>query len=227
MSPARDAQVKSIILTHAHWDHLLGAAWFPQAQVVAHQAYLDVVRNHEVHLVQQIASWQVSAGCTPAEWRPPLPATVFSRKLDLSVAGIALRLIHAPGHTADHTALYLPQGKILWAGDMLSDLELPLVEDVRAYEATLAGLAALDVDILVPGHGAVVFEAADIVTRFNQDRVYLQQLRQCVQGALAQGCDCAQTVEICFHVPFSQPDNYPQCASLEHRKRVSHFGWNG
>ena len=99
----------------------------------------------------------------PAEWRPPLPATVFSRELELSVAGIPLRLIHTPGHTVDHTALYLPQGKILWAGDMLSDLELPLVEDVRAYEATLAELAALDVDILVPGHGAVAFEAADIV----------------------------------------------------------------
>lgn len=32
----QDAEVHTIIFTHAHWDHLLGAALFPNARVIAH-----------------------------------------------------------------------------------------------------------------------------------------------------------------------------------------------
>lgn len=205
----QDAEVNTIILTHAHWDHLLGAAWFPNARMVAHKTYLEVIKNHHEHLVQQVASWRVSEADTPEVWAPPQPTKVYSHTLVMLLGDIPLRLIHTPGHTVDHSAVYIPQEKILWAGDMLSDHELPLVEDINAYNRSLATLAALDVNILVPGHGKPALDSADITTRFDQDCTYLQALRHCVHGALTRGYDSAQTVEACLHVPFAQPNDYP------------------
>ncbi len=206
----QDAEVKTVILTHAHWDHLLGAAWFPHARVVAHKHYLDVIKNHGGHLAQQVTAWWVPEAYGPLDlWTPPEPTTVFSHTMVLHIGDISLRLIHTPGHTVDHSVVYMPQERILWAGDLLSDRELPLVEDLNAYVRTLVTLAALDVRMLVPGHGTPAAEAGDIHTRFDQDRTYLHTLRTCVLDSLACGCDDVQTVNACLKVPFAQPDDYP------------------
>jgi len=83
------------------------------------------------------------------------------------------------------------------------------VEDLSAYTRTLTTLAALDVRVLVPGHGTPATIAGDIYTRFDQDRAYLHALRTCVLDSLARGYDSAQTVNACLKVPFAQPDDYP------------------
>lgn len=92
---------------------------------------------------------------------------------------------------------------------MLSDLELPLVEDIHAYNRTLVALEEMDVNILVPGHGTPALVKDNIAARFAQDRSYLKSLQQCVIKALSQGCDCDQTVDLCLPIHFAQPDNYP------------------
>jgi len=69
------------------------------------------------------------------------------------------RCIHTPGHTPGHMCLYEPERRILIAGDHLldgispnvvcwSDAENPL----KHYLESLEKVAALDVDIVLPGH---------------------------------------------------------------------------
>ena len=36
----QQVKVETIVITHHHWDHVLGAARFPSAHVVTHQAYI-------------------------------------------------------------------------------------------------------------------------------------------------------------------------------------------
>ena len=78
----------------------------------------------------------------------------------------------------------LPQARVLLAGDMLSDLEIPLL-DVEAADPVAdyrAGLAALEaaarayrVRVIMPGHGHVG-DAAELSRRFEADRAYLDDL---------------------------------------------------
>jgi glyoxylase-like metal-dependent hydrolase (beta-lactamase superfamily II) len=74
---------------------------------------------------------------------------------------------------------------VLVAGDMLSDVFIPMLDDFNStndpIEDYLVGLRLLesvadDVDVVVPGHGAV--SGADQVrARIDQDRAYVHALR--------------------------------------------------
>jgi glyoxylase-like metal-dependent hydrolase (beta-lactamase superfamily II) len=73
---------------------------------------------------------------------------------------------------------------VLLAGDMLSDVLIPLFDfrqedQVGAYEAALHRLeeAVAQVDVVVPGHGAVA-DRAEAATRLAADRAYVDALRR-------------------------------------------------
>ena len=85
----------------------------------------------------------------------------------------------APGHAA----LLIEERGVLVAGDMLSDVLIPMldlnaadpVEDYLAALRLLEGVAG-DVDVLVPGHGSIG-GADQVHTRIDQDRAYVHALR--------------------------------------------------
>jgi glyoxylase-like metal-dependent hydrolase (beta-lactamase superfamily II) len=84
---------------------------------------------------------------------------------------------HAPGHTA----LWLPAARVLIAGDMLSDVELPLLEQSSPADYA-EGLAMLrpyveKASAVIPGHGSPAIGAAAAARRWAADRRYLDSLQ--------------------------------------------------
>lgn len=97
--------------------------------------------------------------------------------------GPDVRIIEHPAHAPGHAALLVEGSGVLAAGDMLSDLFVPMLDDSDdPIEDYLAGLRQLervaeDVEVLVPGHGSVC--GADRVrARIELDRAYLHALRE-------------------------------------------------
>ena len=88
-----------------------------------------------------------------------------------------MRALALPGHSPDGLALLLDEPRVLFAGDYLSPCEIPFVDDVEAYRATLRRLLALfpEMDAVVPGHGPRLSrnEAAEIA---RDDLAYLDAL---------------------------------------------------
>ncbi|MEO6083609.1 MAG: MBL fold metallo-hydrolase, partial [Umezawaea sp.] len=87
-------------------------------------------------------------------------------------------------HAIGHAAVLLADRGVLLAGDMLSDVLIPLFDPRRpdqpaAYEQALErlGEAAKHVDVLVPGHGAVA-RGPEVAARFAADHAYLDALRR-------------------------------------------------
>jgi len=98
--------------------------------------------------------------------------------------GPQVRIIEHQAHAAGHAALLIEERGVLVAGDMLSDVLIPMrdlndtadpIEDYLAALRLLEG-AAGDVDVLVPGHGSIG-GADQVHTRIDQDRAYVQALR--------------------------------------------------
>ncbi|MGC9350221.1 MAG: MBL fold metallo-hydrolase [Anaerolineae bacterium] len=204
----RRASVRAIVLTHAHWDHLLGPERFPQATVVAHDRYPDVIEEHRGDLRRQVMSW--ASGTRDAPFEPPLPDVTFADRLSLHLGSFELRVLFAPGHAPDHCVLYEPEAGLLWAGDMLSDREVPMpMDSFASYLHALDVLSAKQVDVLVPGHGSPTADPREIHRRFEQDRAYLQALQACVSSTVSDGADLDATLAACRDVPFAQPDTYP------------------
>ncbi len=203
----RGATPQAIVLTHGHWDHLLGTEHFPGVTVIAHTAYYDVLQAHGDDLQRQVAAWEADAGIHRQQpFTPPRPTLTFDAGMTLTVGTFRLHLNHAPGHAPDQIVITQPTAGILWAGDMLSDLEIPFVShSLVAYERTLARLATLDIRVLIPGHGHPTGDPAEIRARLAADRAYLAELHTRVAQAVTQGKSVTETTVLCDDMTFRHP----------------------
>ena len=98
--------------------------------------------------------------------------------------GPAVRIVEHPAHAQGHAAVVVGERGVLVAGDMLSDLFVPMLDVEGGADPVadyLLGLrlledAAGDVDVVVPGHGSVG-GASQVRARIDQDRAYVEALR--------------------------------------------------
>jgi hydroxyacylglutathione hydrolase len=200
----REASAQMIVLTHSHWDHILGPERFPGIRVVAHAGYNDIAREHAAVPLKSIASWEAKQGIQRDNpFAIPQPDETFDELLTLGVGSCALRLVHGPGHAPDQLVVYHADDATLWAADMLSDLEIPFVShDLSAYQRTLDMLSELSIRVLVPGHGHATTDQQEIRTRIAEDIAYLAELRSRVEQALAEGKTVEETVAACSGMAF-------------------------
>jgi glyoxylase-like metal-dependent hydrolase (beta-lactamase superfamily II) len=132
---ARGLTIGTILLSHAHPDHALGA---PQlAAATGAQTYAHPRSK------------------APRDADLPLEG-------EFSAGRIALRVIDAPGHTNDHAIFYLPQEQALFTGDTIlgegTTVIAPPGGAMRPYQRTLERLAHdfAQARVILGGHGPAV-----------------------------------------------------------------------
>jgi glyoxylase-like metal-dependent hydrolase (beta-lactamase superfamily II) len=165
-------RVRAGISTHAHHDHLLWHPAFGTAPRYASPRTVELADTHRGELLAALGP----------EW-PPRLASEVARLVSAGVDGDVpfarpLQLVTHDGHAPGHVAVWLPEARVLLAGDMLSDRELPLPFDPDDLPAYLAGLDTLApfvrrARVLVPGHGR---PTTDPLARLDADRRYLDAL---------------------------------------------------
>ena len=173
--------------THPHWDHLLWHAGLGAAPRYGTARCADIVRVllSGVGWKARIAGWMPPdiAGLVPLDLLgliTGLPAEVARIPWDGPEARIVGHQAHAPGHAA----LLVEERGVLVAGDMLSDVLIPMLDlndtadpagDYLAALRLLEGVAG-GVDVVVPGHGSLG-GADQVRARIDQDRAYVHALR--------------------------------------------------
>ncbi len=200
--------VESVVLTHHDWDHLLGAGFFPEAHIIAHRYYTDEVSVHHAQIQAAIRRYLTSAGGRPeVSFHAPTPTVTVDRILPLMVGGLRVLLVHAPGHARDHLVIYDAEAACLWAGDLLSDQEIPFISDsFSSYERTLAILSGMDIRLLVPGHGAVARSPQEVRARLDADHAYLTELRCLIGPVVAAHGVVQDAASACSGMLFRNPD---------------------
>ena len=161
--------------THAHWDHLL---W--------HSRFGEVPRYAMPDGVRVAGEARERAQAMAAESASGIPLELIGLLTPLPADGgpVPGAIIDHQAHAAGHAALLLADRGVLIAGDMLSDVLIPLLDprrpgQVGAFETALdrLGEAARHVDVVVPGHGAVA-EGPEVAARIAADRAYIDAIRR-------------------------------------------------
>jgi glyoxylase-like metal-dependent hydrolase (beta-lactamase superfamily II) len=161
--------------THLHWDHLL---W--------HARFGDVPRYAMPASAAAAPSVRERGQAMAAESAPGIPLELIALVTALPADGgpVPGEIIEHEAHALGHAAILLADRGVLIAGDMLSDVLIPLLDprrpgQVAAYATALdrLGDAAGSVDVLIPGHGAVA-RGPEVAARFAADRAYIDALRR-------------------------------------------------
>lgn len=215
---AQAAVARTIVLTHSHWDHIVGVQDFPGAEVVAQAEYPCLVKAYETELLHEIRRWYEQVSPLRGHlFTLPVPDRTFAETMTLGVGDLILELLHAPGHATDQCMVYHAPSGMLWAADMLSDQEIPFVSDsLTTYERTLERVTHLDIQVLIPGHGTATTDRGEIQSRLATDRSYLAELRKRVEQALGAGMSLEETIAACASMDY----RYPTENHLPHRLNV-------
>ena len=173
--------------THPHWDHLLWHAGLGEAPRYGTARCAAVVQDR---LSDAGAKARV-AEMLPPEIADQIPLDLLGVITGLPAEtalvpwdGPRIRIVEHQAHAPGHAALLIEERGILVAGDMLSDVLIPMLDlnaSADPIEDYLAALRLLedvagDVDVVVPGHGSVG-RGDQVRVRIDQDRAYVHGLR--------------------------------------------------
>jgi glyoxylase-like metal-dependent hydrolase (beta-lactamase superfamily II) len=167
-------KIGAIVNTHANGDHCHGNGCCPQAEIIASEASAREMAEVPPAMLAQFKKMGAQlgpAGSYFADIFAPFdfenvderaPTRTFSGALDLKVGDKAVQLIEVgPAHTGGDVLVHVPGDKTVFTGDILFIDGTPLMwagpvaNWIRACETIIA----MDVDVIVPGHGPVTDKA--------------------------------------------------------------------
>ncbi|MBM3289145.1 MAG: MBL fold metallo-hydrolase [Candidatus Hydrogenedentes bacterium] len=174
--------VKAVVLTHNHADHVFGGTVFtgndPNIPVYAHEttaSYIDrivnVVRDgiyvRSMRMFGQMlpedradnSGIGLRLHYTPEDIALARPTNTFADTLDVTVAGVRMVLVHAPGETPDQIVVWLPDKKVLLPADNiyqafpnLYTIRGTSYRDVMEWVNSIDAMRDLGAEFLVPSH---------------------------------------------------------------------------
>jgi glyoxylase-like metal-dependent hydrolase (beta-lactamase superfamily II) len=174
--------------THPDWDHLLwyGPLGGPPRYGTARCA--AAVRDQ---LSDPGAKAAITEHLEPTGIADKVPLDLYGEitalpagTLHIPWDGPQVRIIEHQAHAPGHAALFIEERGVLVAGDMLSDVLVPMLtldgtaDPIEDYLAALRLLedVAGDAEVVVPGHGSVG-DAGQVRARIERDRAYVLALR--------------------------------------------------
>ena len=194
-----DKPVKHVVLTHYHAVRVLGAAGYEGAEIIAS----DVTRAMIVERGQQDMDSEIGRfprlfrgkeGITGLTW----PDVTFHRRMTLWMGKREVQIIHVGrSHTAGDTIVWLPQERVMFAGDTVEFGATPYCGDAHFadWPGTLERLRALQPERLVPGRGRSLMSPAEIEEGLAGTASFTSDLFGIARRSVAAGLDLRATYQ--------------------------------
>ncbi|TVY08928.1 MBL fold metallo-hydrolase [Paenibacillus cremeus] len=171
-----------VLYTHSDFDHIAGYGAFPDAIHLAGEAFAE--RTDRAAAVREVMRYDDEYYIDrPYAIDYPRADVVCRAGETLKVGGTTLSFYDAGGHNPDGILTVVQPLGILIAGDYLSDIEFPFVyHSFAEYRSTLRTLEALAaaagdtvrLQLLLPGHGSVTEDGAELQKRIRDSHAYLE-----------------------------------------------------
>lgn len=144
--------VKTIVLTHRHFDHTGGAEFLQSAldaEILVHETAAEPLRKGDDI---------TTAACAFGKTFPKLEVKAIKEGDVLDLGDVKLEVLHTPGHSICSIALYDKATQTLFPGDTvytdggIGRWDLP-TGNYEQLVASIRRLSTMEVKTLYPGHG--------------------------------------------------------------------------
>ena len=197
-----DKPVTHLLLTHVHGDHVWGNQVFEDTNIVSHERLkekMSVSLQNEWapgNLEKLLGTYKETS---PERWwlyeglRIVLPTTTFKTQYEIE----GVKFIHTGGHSDCSSIVYVPEDKVVFAGDLLFVGRYPWAGDPTANPTTwidaFEKILDLEADKIVSGHGPL----CDKEEVKNQLK-WFKDIRYMMLGLIADGVPVDEAVEYKF-----------------------------
>ena len=201
--------IRHLVNTEPHPDHIMGNAFFPGVEVIGQkgmkvrydEATPQMVSSERTELMKQTdldSVWLLEHPSYP----PNPPTRLFDDSLTLELGGQTIQCIHHPGHTAPQTSVFIPKEGVVFTGDNIFNRVKTFIQEADPWQwlDSLDKIAALDADVIVPGHGEPC------------DNSYLGEQAQIINdwvGEVQDFVDRGLTLDEVLEQPRPKVDPYP------------------
>ena len=172
---AAGGDVRLIVCTHSHPDHSPGARPL-QALCEQHGQRPAILGLSSMPTAREASHFVPDRELADGE------------RLVLSGAGSThtLRVLHTPGHAANHVCLILEEDGLLFSGDHVLNGSTTVIDPpdghmgdyIRSLDALLAACESDRIEFILPAHGHVLgnldggpYDAADVIRRLKAHRL--------------------------------------------------------
>ena len=159
------AEVTHLVMTHHHFDHILGSGGFPGAQTYATAPVAEALSTG----IDAVRAYALQYGADSGDLDRAIAAVRVPdhviENVDIDLGDRGVRVEHlGRGHTDHDLIVVVPTsgpGPVVFCGDLIEESADPAIDDgsdVAAWPQTLERVLAMGGDHAryVPGHGAVV-----------------------------------------------------------------------
>jgi len=224
-----DKPLHTAVFTHGHVDHCFGVeiwereakskSWSTTPTVLAHEAIVDRFDRYKATAgyngLINMRQFRLPMPLFPTHFR--YPDKTYRSGQSLRVGDTQIELTHARGETDDHTYAWLPETRVLATGDLFIWASPNCGNPQKAqrypkeWAAALRTMAALEPEVMLPGHGPPIFGADRIAQALDETAQLLETLLAQTLDAMNAGAtldDVVATVrapEALLQRPYLRP----------------------
>jgi cyclase len=209
---AKYGQIRYVINNEPHYDHMSGNCFFGGILVAHEGSRQEILNATTAELEFRLKRMAPESLPLGKDFRFRPPDITLSERLTIYLGDHTFKLMHLPGHTPSQLAVYVPEERVVFTSDNVVNGVAAYMHQAVPYGwlESLKTIGELDVDIVVPGHGALC------------DRTYIPKMSALVQnaidkvsGAIGKGWSMEQAQE-----KLSVPDIFPGLEANEMTEMV-------
>ncbi len=176
--------IRYVVNTISHADHVYGSCFFPEAELVAHETCLALLKEHGYRALQEAKEHTPELRSVQIR----LPKLVFSEGMVIRLGGKTVHLFHSPGPSPETTVVHVREDKVLFASDLM--MPVPIIAspwaDIEAYKRSLLNLHDYNLECIVQGHGEILLRG-EVTSSIDANVRYLFDIQNLVETLMAEG----------------------------------------
>ncbi|GII96488.1 MBL fold metallo-hydrolase [Sinosporangium siamense] len=199
-----DKPIRYLVLSHYHAVRVLGASAFGADVIVAHENTSALIAERGTQ------DWESEFGRMPRLFDTPesipgltWPTLTFTDRVTIPLGKTRGDLVleyAGRGHTEGDIVAWLPQQRILFAGDLVESAAALYTGDAFHQEwatSTLDRIAGYEAEIMVGGRGAVARDRDGVTAAIAQTRHFLEVMIREVQAVRSREGTLKEAFEAC------------------------------